>query len=75
MTIQGNNPDHPEIIVSDEGEGTILEGRGRVKKQIFSVYLAITAVEKIEKVCAVTGASKNSWIQLAIAEKLIRDSQ
>jgi hypothetical protein len=75
MTIQGNNPDHSEIIVSDEGEGTILEGRGRVKKQIFSVYLAITAVEKIEKVCAVTGASKNSWIQLAIAEKLIRDSQ
>lgn len=76
MTIQGNNPDHSEIIVSDDGEGTIImEGRGRVKKQIFSVYLAITAVEKIEKVCAVTGASKNSWIQLAIAEKLIRDSQ
>jgi hypothetical protein len=75
MTIQHEDDLPTEILVSDEGEGTIVEGRKKVKKQIFSVYMATTAVQKIERVCALTGASKNAWIQLAIAEKLIRDGQ
>jgi hypothetical protein len=64
----------PEIMVSDDGEGLVREGKVRSKKRIFSIYLNQTAVDSIEKVCAISGTSKNAWIQLAISEKLMRES-
>jgi hypothetical protein len=50
-------------------------GRHRQPKRTFSISLSEAATDRIQRICDVTGASRNSFIQLAVAEKLIRDEK